>query len=405
MRITPMARRFPAHAHPYGESRDEASRWDARQLDAASSGGGSLTEFLESAAQPVLPVTFWFEPVPHAAPYPATVRFSGHRVGVEGRLQPGDRFVHDEHVAEVVPGSGPVSVTARIRGVNSGEWSVSAHLLGAAHPAHGHRKQENIPSLPIRSGTLPRLWRSWAPPPDIAKPVSTCLLPFARVPGTLPGIWAAMVGFGMIAALALQAIVLSADHLAIAPAWALTVGAIVIGIVGAKLWYIVLRRREHRFGGWCIQGFIVGATVAAAILVVLLDVPVGTFLDATAPGLMFGLAIGRVGCFFAGCCGGPPTASRWGVWSSDQRVGARRIPTQLMESALALSIGVGILAAVLSHGPAGGGLFAAALAAYTLVRQWLLHLRAEPRETKLGGRLTAALSALVLIAAIVVVVL
>src|SRR5438046_9251951 len=129
-------------------------------------------------------------------------------------------------------------------------------------------------------------------------------------------------------------------------------------------------------GGGGIQGLITGGTLAAAILLVVLDVPAGVFLDVTAPGLLFAMAVGRVGCFFAGCCGGPPTASRWGVWSSNQRVGARRIPTQLLESALALSLGLLALGAVLGHGPAGGAFFAAALAAYTLGRQGLLRLRA-----------------------------
>ncbi len=174
-------------------------------------------------------------------------------------------------------------------------------------------------------------------------------------------------------ALALQALVISADHLALGPWWAVTLVAIAVGITGAKVWYIVLHRREHRINGWCIQGFIVGATLAAAILLVVLKVSAGVFLDATAPGLLVAMAVGRVGCFFAGCCGGPPTASSFGVWSSDQRVGARRIPTQLLESVLA-----GILG-----------------------RQGLLHLRAEPRKTRLGGQATSALAALALITAIV----
>jgi phosphatidylglycerol:prolipoprotein diacylglycerol transferase len=210
-----------------------------------------------------------------------------------------------------------------------------------------------------------------------------------------------MVTLGMVVALALQPLVISADHLAVGPWWAVTLVAIVVGIVSAKVWFIVLYRREHRIEGWCIQGFIAGAILAAAIVLVVLDVPAGVFLDVTAPGLLVAMAVGRVGCFFAGCCGGPPTASRWGVWSSDQRVGARRLPTQLLELVLALSLGLGVLVAVLGHGPAGGAFFFAALAAYTLGRQGLLRLRAEPRKTRLGGLVTAALAALVLISAVV----
>ena len=132
-----------------------------------------------------------------------------------------------------------------------------------------------------------------------------------------------------------------------------------------------------------------------------LDVPIGVFLDVIAPGLLVAMAVGRVGCFFAGCCGGPLTASRWGVWSSDQRVGARRIPTQLLGSVLGLSLGLGVLVAVLGHGPAGGAFFVASLAAYTLGRQGLLRLRAEARQTRLGGLATSALAVLVLIAGVV----
>ena len=36
---------------------------------------------------------------------------------------------------------------------------------------------------------------------------------------------------------------------------------------------------------------------------------------------------------------------------------ARRIPTQLLESALALSLGLGVLVAVVGHGTAGGAYF------------------------------------------------
>jgi len=213
-----------------------------------------------------------------------------------------------------------------------------------------------------------------------------------------------MVTLGMAVALALQALVISRDHLALGPWWAVTLVAIAVGIVGAKVWFIVLKRREHLINGWCIQGFIASAPLVAAILLVVLGVPIGVFLDVTAPGLLVAMAVGRVGCFFAGCCGGPPTASRWGVWSSDQRVGARRIPTQLLESVLALSLGLGTLVAVLVHGPAGGTFFVGGLAAYTLVRQGILYLRAEPRKTRLGGLVTATLAALVLVAAVVLLV-
>jgi phosphatidylglycerol:prolipoprotein diacylglycerol transferase len=116
-----------------------------------------------------------------------------------------------------------------------------------------------------------------------------------------------------------------------------------------------------------------------------------------------GMAVGRVGCFFAGCCAGRPTASRWGVWSSDQHIGVRRLPTQLLELALALAVGLAALAVVLLHGPAGGALLVAATAVYTLLRQGILLLRAERRKSLVGPPLTAAAAAVVLLADVAVV--
>jgi phosphatidylglycerol---prolipoprotein diacylglyceryl transferase len=380
---------------------DMAPRIDVVKSNTPARTSGGFTALLESAAQEILAVTYWFDPTPHAGPYPVTVRFTGRRVDVKGRIQAGDRFVQDETIENVIPGSGPISLTARVRCINPGEWVVTASMLGSTYPARGPREQGNAI---FEAGPLPpivRLWRKWAPPAGSVEPVRTCLTPLAHVPGILPGIWGAMVTLGIIVALALQFVVISVDHLALGPWLAVTLVAIAVGIVGAKVWYIVLSRHEHRLNGWCIQGFITGTSLAAAILLVVLDVPAGVFLDATVPGLLVAMAVGRVGCFFAGCCGGSPTASRWGVWSSNQRVGARRIPTQLLESLLALSLGLLVLVAVLGHGPAGGAFFAAALAAYTLGRQGILHLRAEQRKTRLGALVTASLAALVLVAALV----
>jgi phosphatidylglycerol:prolipoprotein diacylglycerol transferase len=108
-----------------------------------------------------------------------------------------------------------------------------------------------------------------------------------------------------------------------------------------------------------------GAILTALVLLVALDVQIEVSLVVITPGLLVAMSVGRVGCFNSSCCGGPPTASRWGVWSINQRVGARRIPTQLLEFALALSQGLGALVAILVHGPAGGALFIAAMATYT----------------------------------------
>src|SRR5713226_1397230 len=114
------------------KARDVAPRSDVVQSDTEARTSGGFTTLLESVAQEILAVTYWFDPVPHPGPYPVTVRFSGRRIDVRGRITPGDRFIQDETIEEVVPGSGPISLTARVRDINAGEWVVTARVLGSA---------------------------------------------------------------------------------------------------------------------------------------------------------------------------------------------------------------------------------------------------------------------------------
>jgi phosphatidylglycerol---prolipoprotein diacylglyceryl transferase len=174
--------------------------------------------------------------------------------------------------------------------------------------------------------------------------------------------------------------------------------AIAAGVIGAKAWYAVVHRRTHCVNGWCIQGLLAGVVLVLAASVPVALTPLGSFLDVSAPGLLLGMALGRLGCLVGGCCCGRPTGARWGIWSSDQRVGVRRYPTQLMEAGLALGVGLAALGTVLVAGPAHGGIFVGAVAAYTLGRQGVLRLRAEHRTTRLGPRLTAGAAAMILAA-------
>src|SRR5260370_42396732 len=103
--------------------------------------------------------------------------------------------------------------------------------------------------------------------------------------------------------------------------------------------------------GLCVQGFIVAAAAVLIAGLARAGLPVRTFLDISAPGLFFGMAIGRQGCFLHGCCGGRLTASRRGIWASDGRVGARRAPTQQLESLACLVIGLAALRLVLQARP------------------------------------------------------
>ena len=60
--------------------------------------------------------------------------------------------------------------------------------------------------------------------------------------------------------------------------------------------------------------------------------------DAFAPATMLGAAVGRTGCFMAGCCYGVPTDQPWGVTFFAAQGAVH--PTQLYDAVAALSLGV-----------------------------------------------------------------
>jgi phosphatidylglycerol:prolipoprotein diacylglycerol transferase len=176
----------------------------------------------------------------------------------------------------------------------------------------------------------------------------------------------------------------------------------VAGTVGASVRYLLSHRggpvRIHA-AGMSFQGFLIGFLVSLTVGSSLSGLDLGLVLDLTAPGLLFGLGIGRLGCIFSGCCAGRPTASRWGLWSSDRDIGLRRIPVQLLESGLAGVAGAGALLLIaLVELPYTGMVFVGTTAAYILGRQLLFALRDRPRPTDYGRLVTMFASAAALLA-------
>ena len=365
---------------------------------------GSRVSWLDQVQQETLTLSYWFEPGPEPVPQPVVIRFTGHRLGTGARASARDQFVQEGRIDEVGPASGRVCVTSCVQDINPGNWEVSAAVVdpsgGAAAPIR-HRVTGS--ALPVHRAAWS--WRSWSLSEGPDGPVDTQLAPLARIPGIVPGIWPAMVALGVVAALVSFALLYGAAG-GTGPAIPVVIAALLTGAVGAKAWFVFLHRRQQSedgwFIGWCIQGFVAGVLLAVGIAALLGAIPAGVFLDAAAPGVLLGIAAGRIGCFLTGCCVGRPTQSRWGVWSSDRRLGMRRIPTQLMEAARAAGLGVAALVFVVRIGTAHGGVFAASLAAYTLLRQGILGLRVEPRLSSIGPSLTAAAAVGVIAADIVI---
>ena len=66
------------------------------------------------------------------------------------------------------------------------------------------------------------------------------------------------------------------------------------------------------FYGGFIAAFIAAMIIAAMIIARNYRLPRWRTADAIAPGIAIGQAIGRLGCFSAGCCWGKPTSAAWG---------------------------------------------------------------------------------------------
>jgi phosphatidylglycerol:prolipoprotein diacylglycerol transferase len=120
--------------------------------------------------------------------------------------------------------------------------------------------------------------------------------------------------------------------------------------------------------------------------------------DALAPGVVLGQAIGRLGCFAAGCCWGKPTSLPWAVTFTDvyasRAVGTPMDtplhPSQLYESAGAFLI-FAFLLWLLPRKSFHGQVALAYVALYSVVRFGLEFLRGDPeRGSWFGGVLSTS---------------
>ena len=290
----------------------------------------------------------------------------------------------------------------------AGKWLVRARVV--ARPGNQRLvTQTGLPDAGSRAHVLRRaLWPKGnpVPPEGPGATIGTRLAAFATRPGIVTGSWAAAVAAGVALALWLLTVLLGRVHIGTGRALAVSAAVVLAGIIGSRLWYVMLQRGKTEglvTQGLCIQGTVAGGALAAVPALLIAGIPVGTFFDAATPGLFFAMAVGRQGCFLGGCCTGRITASRFRIWSSDGRIGARRLPAQQLEALACLLIGAAALAAFLHFGrQPGGTVFAGAMAVYILARQGLLALRAEPRRWSLAGPVTLAAAAAALAADIAV---
>ena len=173
---------------------------------------------------------------------------------------------------------------------------------------------------------------------------------------------------------------------------------IVTSLLGARLLYIAVewstfmespaRIFEIWNGGMVFYGGLICAVIAGVIYVRATRIDPWPLLDVFAPTIALGHAIGRLGCFLAGCCYGAPCELPWAVTYVDPRglarLGIAIHPSQLYDVTANLVLFVGLFVLLRSSSRAKGAmgagqLFGWYLILYPIARFLIEFTRGDPR--------------------------
>ena len=196
----------------------------------------------------------------------------------------------------------------------------------------------------------------------------------------------------------------------------LGIASIIAGLVGAKLLLVLVDFEQYRMNpralldvlqsGGVFYGGLLGGIPVAWWYIRKHALPLFSTLDVLAPAVALGQAIGRLGCFAAGCCYGSPSTAPWSVifHSEDAHalvgvpLGIPLHPSQLYESAGTFALLFWLLR-VLKKRKFQGQVFALYLILYAVLRFVLEFYRGDVAR---GSVFAGALSTSQFIAILVV---
>ena len=177
----------------------------------------------------------------------------------------------------------------------------------------------------------------------------------------------------------------------------LGIAIILSALVGAKLLLLIVDFDHFssnpdqlwtllRSGG-VFYGGLVMAVAVAFWYIRRYSLPLWRTCDAFAPGIAVGQAVGRMGCFLAGCCYGKPTTLPWGITFTDT-LAASNVgtplnislhPTQLYESIITLCILMTLLFFERRGNTFAGRTFWIYILLYSTSRFFVEFYRGDPR--------------------------
>lgn len=173
------------------------------------------------------------------------------------------------------------------------------------------------------------------------------------------------------------------------------------GLVGARLFYVAFNWRTYQLypldvlkvweGGLVWYGGLIAAAVAGTLWARRRGLSAALMADLAAPGVALGHALGRLGCFAAGCCYGKPCSLPWAATFRHPKTlapaGVPLHPAQMYEAALDFLLFFALFAWLRRRPDQAGTGRPAVLyvVLYSLIRLGVEFFRADDRGPVAGG--------------------
>lgn len=174
--------------------------------------------------------------------------------------------------------------------------------------------------------------------------------PFIKIFGFQLPVYGLLMATAMLASIGISALRARKRGLSVDRLLSIALAAIIFGIVGAKLLFFIVTYSWQEFwdglrvngisfimdGGLVFYGGLIGGAIGAFLGARFVKTRLYYYSDSVVPTLPLAHAIGRMGCFFAGCCYGKVTTSWIGMEFPEAILeygaGTKVIPTQLIEA-------------------------------------------------------------------------
>lgn len=166
---------------------------------------------------------------------------------------------------------------------------------------------------------------------------------------------------------------------------------IIGGLIGAKLLYFITEApyilknpavlKDMLTGGFVLYGAIIGGALAGLIYCRIKKISFLKHFDLMAPAIAVAQGLGRIGCFFAGCCYGKETTGAFSIVFKNSNYAPNNVklyPTQLMSSAGDFLI-AGLLLIFASKERFDGQTAGLYMILYSIGRFFIEFLRDDPR--------------------------